>query len=454
MRKTLVALFALFTTVLMVSPAGALPSSGWKPGQEKAVLDHTFTEEYWTKENLTKTNDDGAQASFSMSYVNSQECQAFLVSLNSVTKNTTVGTLPYQMFGLHYYTHRQTDTFMVAVLAFLKAYDDTNSNGMPDVGNEPCYYVIPFGVGDSLKNISENFMPESKVIPAEKLGDGHYRFGMQYKNLYAKVLDANNLLSFWLSAALPLYIARFSELTVTYDITINQKSGIAKVETFYTLGQIDRLWIFGQNVGREALPDNFGIAAVHYIATFASKYTVEGNTTGTKITAGINKPLDENLTLKIGTSDRAMDLGFRGTFDLKNETTNTYVEKDKRAYNALVAARPGDSWLVAWQAGFSLDVLCTVAYGLSKDIRDRYKSPLDLHNRGREQFWGAAFWYGVCFPGWKGYRVEHDPTITAYIGPSQKETPPKTCTSAIYIGAIGLLAVPAIVISGRKQNRD
>jgi len=447
-------LFALLVTVMLVTPASALPASSWKAGQEKDITGHAFTEEYWTKEAITNTTNDGLIASFSLSYVNYKDVQAFLISLNSLTKNSTVGTLPYQMFGMHYYTKAGTENFLVAVLAFLLAYNDTNSNGMPDLGNENCYYVVPFGVGDSLKNVSENFMPESKVISAEKLGEGHYKFGMQYKNLYAKIFDANNIIAFWLSAALPLYIARFSEFTVTYDITIDQTTGTAKAESFYTLGQVDRLWIFGQNVGREALPDNFGISAVHYVATFASTYTVAGSTTGAQITSGVNKPLDENLTLKIGKDERAMELGYRGTFDLKNETSGQYVEQNKKAYNALVAARPFDGVLVAWQAGFSLDVLCTMAYGLSKDIRNKYTSPLDLYNRGKEHFWGAAFWYGVCFPNWKGYRVEHDPTITAFIGPAQIEHPPAGCKSVIYVGAIGLLAIPAIIIQSRRSKKD
>jgi hypothetical protein len=452
MGKTFVALLALLSTAILVFPAGALPPSSWKTGQEQDITGHTFSEEYWTKESITNTTADGANASFSMSYVNYSDVQAFLVALNTVTKNSTVGTLPWQMFGMHYYTPAGNENFLVAVLAFLLAYNDTNANGMPDLGNEPCFYVIPFGAADSLKNTSENFVPEVVVQPAQKLGEGHYRFGMTYRNLYAKVVDANNIISFWMSAALPLYIARFSELSITYDITIDKATGMAKAETFYTIGQVDRLWIWGVQVGREALPDDFGISAVHYVATFASTYNVVGATSGTKITAGQNKPIDENLTLRIGKDDRAMELGYRGTFDLKNESSGQYVQTDKKAYNMLVAARPGDNWLVAWQAGITLDILCTIAYGLSSEIREKYTSPQDLYQTGRARFWAAALWYAVAFPSWKGYRVEHDPSYTAFFGTPPKEKAEQSCQSVILIGGVLLLALPAVVISRFRRD--
>ena len=454
MRKTFAALMAIFAATILLMPAGALPPSSWKAGQERDVTGHTFSEEYWTKESITNTTADGANASFSLSYVNYNNVQAFLVALNTVTKNTTVGTLPWQMFGMHYYTPKGSENFLVAVLAFLLAFNDTNANGMPDVGNEPCFYVVPFGAADVLKNTTENFVPQVEVIGAQKLGEGHYKFGMTYRNLYAKIISADNIISFWLSAALPLYIARFSELTVTYELTIDKAAGTAKAETFYTIGQVDRLWIWGVQVGREALPDDFGISAVHYVATFASTYSMVGATSGNKITTGVTRPLDENLTLKIGKDERAMELGYRGTFDLKNESSGQYVEQDKKAYNMLVAARPGDSWLVAWQGGLTLDVLCTLAYGLSKDIQKKYSSPLDLHNRGRAQFWAAAMWYAVSFPSWKGYRVEHDPTYTAFYGAPPTVEKPKACGSVIYLGGVLLLALPAMVVSRRRELRQ
>ncbi len=455
MRARLSVCLALLATASLVLPSSsALPPSEWRAGREKEITGHSFDEEFWTKDAITNTTEEGVEASFSLSYCNYKDVQAFLVALNSVKKNSTVGTLPWQLFGLHYYTKKGTENFLAAVLAFLLAYNDTNGNGMPDHGNEPTYYVIPFGVSDALKNVSENFAPEVSVIPAEKLGEGHYRFGVTYKNLYAKIIDASNIVSFWLSAALPLYIARFSELSVTYDVTIDPDAGEARAETFYTLGQVDRLWLWGQNVGREALPESFGIAAVHYVAIFATRYDFSGSASGTKVTAGVSRALEENLTLRIGRDERAMEIGYRGTFDLKDETTDAYVERDKRAYNALVAARPGDHWLIQWQAGFSLDVLCLMAYGLSKSMQDKYSSPLDLYLKGRQDFWGAALWYAVAFPSWRGYRVEHDPTYTAFFGPEPSEAAREPCRSAIMVGGALLLAAPALVATRRRPLRE
>ena len=147
-----------------------------------------------------------------------------------------------------------------------------------------------------------------------------------------------------------------------------------------------------------------------------------------------------------------MVIGYGSTFDLKNESSGQYIEQGSKAYNMLVAARPGDSWLVAWQAGFTLDVLCTLAYGLSKDIRDKYTSPLNLYDKGRANFWAAAMWYGVSFPSWKGYRVEHDPSYTAFFGAPPAEATAFGCNSVIVVGSVLLLAAPAVVMSRARRK--
>ncbi len=446
---TLVLAFALLTQ--------AARADEWSPGDEAETLGHTFSEEMWTVDNLTHETPEGANATFVVSYVNYSGAQAFLVALKNVTDDNFVSTLPYQLFGMHYTTPEGQEVFIGAVFAFLLAYRDTyngtgpGSNGMPDPGNEDVYYVIPFGVGETLGD--RTYAPIVEALPVEKLGDGHYRFGMRYRNMYAKIIDASNPLALILSLNFPLYIAKFSEFSVVYDVTIDPEAGTMRAETFYTLGQISDLWIWGVHGERADIPDNFGISVVHYVAMFTSNYEIEGAESGLEVDTGIQQPLDEDLDIRIGDrAERALRVGFRGTFDLTDEDTDERIQEDAPAYNILALARPWDLLLIAWQAGFSLHLMALMAYGLSSDIRARYDNPRDLIVNGSEDFTSAAFWYAVAFPGWRGYRVEHDPTYTAFFAPPFTEPGGVNAGGLILLGVLAVAVVVAVFLFRRRRR--
>ena len=62
-------------------------------------------------------------------------------------------------------------------------YEDLNNDGIPNT-DENKSFVIPFGVG---KTLNETYPPEVSTIKIVKKGEGHWQFGMHYKNLYALV---------------------------------------------------------------------------------------------------------------------------------------------------------------------------------------------------------------------------------------------------------------------------
>jgi hypothetical protein len=430
-----------------------LPAEHWEDGDEVAITGHSFDEEYWTAD-ISNTTDDGAEITMTMSYVNNADAQAFLLAFKTYEKDGNVSTLPYQLFGMHFTGLGGNDVFIGAVLAFLMVFNDTHNgsnvgeNGMPDPGlnRDPCYYVVPFGVGGTLTNGS--YVPEVSAVSAQKLGDGHYRFGMTYENLYAKVIDANTVIGFGLSLALPLYIAKFSELTIVYEITYNEDNSIT-TETFYTLGQVTQLWIATIEVDpSEIIQENWGVAAVHYVATFGSTYRVTGEESEHVVNTNIQAPLQEGLDLAVGDPPRRVfNLGIRGSFNLIDEDTGLSVRKNQDAYNMIVSARPLDGLLVAWQAGFSLGVMATIAYALSPDLQDRYDGPLDLYQNGGDSFLVSTLWYGVSFPRWEGYRVVHDPVYTAYLEPvSEPECEGDECGTSNLGGLILILLIIIIVV--------
>lgn len=422
-KGVLAVIVSMLSCLLLVSSASAFPPVTWNEGDEAEVFGHTFEEEYWTNESVEVTNEAGDNLTFSASYVNTQDVQAFMLALNDVSNDEGVGTVPFQLFGMHYYTPENREVFVASVLAFLMVFNDTyngsgpGENGLPDPGNEDVSYVIPFGVASL---VEEDYVPEAVVQPVEKLGEGHYRFGIQYLNQYA-IITPNYLASAILKTG---WLAKFSEFSVTYEVTVDQETGEVKAETWYTIGQVTDLWLFILGIpipaDPEDIPDNFGLSVVHFVTVFTSNYAgADGNTTGTTLDPDITAPLDEDIVLKVGDDERAMKIGTRGTFDLIDEDTDTTVREGEDALNAIVGVQAVDLLLVAWQLGFAAGCMSVFAYALSDYVQANYDGPMDLANRSliptnEDGFNAHPLWYAVSFPEWEGYRIVHDPTYTAY----------------------------------------
>jgi len=466
MKKALIAIVSIVSCILMVSSVSAYPPVTWHKGDEVAAFGHSFDEEYWTNSSVKVKNAAGDNITFSASYVNYSGVQAFLLALNMVENANGTGTVPFQMFGLHYTTPEDREVFIAAVLAFMMVFDDTHNgsslgaNNLPDPGYENVSYVIPFGAAKAIGNSS--YVPVANVLPVVKLGVGHYRFGIQYLNMYAYV-TSTPLLSMLLKTAL---IAKFSELKVMYEITMDNTTGEVKTETWYTIGQVTELWgvILGipfQMDPKTDISPNLGLSVVHFVTVFTSKYVgATGNTSQNTFNPNVTKSLNEDITLKVGNGERAMKIGTRGNFDLINETSGATVEQNKTAYSAIVGAKLLDLWLVAWQLGFAAGSMSVFAYAMSDYVKSKYTGPLDLATRSlainnSDGFNARALWYAVSFPHWQGYKVVYDPTYTAYTNIAT-QNPPAAMNVGIALAAalivIPIAVVIIVIVATRKKK--
>ncbi|MEM3342167.1 MAG: hypothetical protein QW728_05695 [Thermoplasmata archaeon] len=421
----------------------AVPAKGsfenYTAGEEKNVLGHSYSEEYWTASSINNTTADGATIEFAMSYVNKYNFQAFLVALKTHTKDNVTSTIPYQLFGMHYYTNDGREVGIGAIFAFLMAWNETNNNSLPDA-NETKFYVYPWGAAEQ----NRDYTPEVSVLPVEKKNEDVYEFGMSYKNLYAFAFE-NPFAALLLRSG---YFLKFDELTIKYRVTFDKDSGVVKAETFYIIGQVRALWAILLGVPVQLTPDQIpptmGIAAVHYVATYTSGLQL-ANRTGSSVATNITAPT-ENLTLN-SAGRKIFDIGFRGNYSTYDN--DTLLNENEPAVNAIIAAKPADYALIAWQAGFSLGLFTYINYGISPDLRDRYNSPKDLLERGSVEFRESRMWYGVCFVKWHGKKIVHDPTYSAFFNPNPDLGKKGACGGAIL--AAMLLSSVMIMVDRRKK---
>ncbi len=418
MRSTKSKLMTLWVVVLLMMPFVLIPnSSAWTAGDEVAIFGHTFEEEYWTNDSLFVEGANG-NGSLTTSFVNVGDFEAFLIAFNEF--NHTNGQqmiVPYQLFGMHFITPGNQEVFIGAIFAFLLVHNETyGDNQLPDIGatKDDAWYVVPLANATTWPE----YVPSVVPIPATKLGDNHYRMGMHYYNLTCRIVDATGgAFGFWASLILPILEVVISELTIQYDIVIDE-TGEVHAETLYTIGQVHKLKLLGfEQEPSDIIDESMEISAVHFLSIFASEYSVVGTTSGNTIASPTDTtPMDENVTIEVGANERAFDIGFGRSYDLINETTETTDQTGLTAINTLLGVRLSDLILILWQAPLSAWFFAHMSYGLSTQLQSTYATVGAMVNNVNTAFTNTNWWYAVTFPTWNGLRVQQDPVYTAYTG--------------------------------------
>ena len=455
MRASKSNFLTIWILFLLVMPFVMMPTaSAWEMGDEEAIFGHTFAEEYWTNDSLMVEGANG-NGSLTTSYVNVGDFQAFLIAFNEF--NMTDGTqmiAPYQLFGMHYITPEDQEVFIGAIFAFLLVTNDTYQpdDNLPDVGNEPAWYVVPMANSTTWPE----YTPAVEPIPATKLANNHYRFGMHYYNLTCRIVDANTAIGFWLTLAVPILEVVISELTIQYDIVIDDDTGEVHAESLYKIGQVKEMNYLGfdQNPS-DIIDETMEISAVHFLSVFASNSTLVGSTTGTTIVSPTDTtPMDENVTIQVGAGERAFDIGFGREYDLINETTDTVVHSGLTALNTLLGVRLSDLILILWQAPLSAWLFAHMSYGLSTRMQSTFPTVGGMVANVTSTFTNTNWWYAVTFPTWNGLRVEQDPVYTAYTNRAMTTTTTGGDTpEGDILGIILIVGVVAVIIVLVRRRR-
>ena len=420
---------------------------------ERYFFGHTFAEHSWTNDSIIFESENNDTVQFIASYLNYDEgegsFQAMLLTLGIIeNENGTQSTLPYQLFGLHFTTKGGRDIFAGSLLAFLFGFNDTDHNGIPSPG-ENRFFIIPYGYNEG--NASTPITVEA--IPVTKLDEDHYQFGIRYKNLYGRLVSANDPGEFVLSLLLPLFEITFSELTVIYDIQVDSESGEITTETYYTIGQVTDFRFLGVSVPNfhEKLQD-IGIGVAHLGIILTTRYYTR--TAGSTPVSGVDSTLVNISTDTLG-RNRAFSLSTRGTYDVLNESTDPFstIQSGLPAYSWILSPEPIDLILLLWQLPISAYVFSIFAYAMSSYLQRIFDGPQDVYDHAENVFNTAAFWFGVTFPESQGYRVEHDPVYTAYSNIGQTAS----AIGVIIIGTVALIALIVVVLrviraNGRKNH--
>lgn len=184
-------------------------------------------------------------------YINVGGFQLFYVGLVNATHNSRFVTIPLQTFFEHYKTPAGktavTASSFISLVAFKENTSSVHPNS-PDRGDE---LYASFSLGVDLTAFGGRPVPPyvatSKIIPLTSIDDNHWTWGLNYTNLNAIWWRIGvDSLPYW-DSNVPRGLARYSELTFTYDLTIDPSTKTAKLQTNYTVGKMTDLWLLAQN---------------------------------------------------------------------------------------------------------------------------------------------------------------------------------------------------------------
>jgi hypothetical protein len=312
------------------------------------------------------------------------------------TNNTQVIYLAYvstrypppvmTFFGQHYAAGNDTEVFVGNTLTAMEVYNDTNHNGVPDVGSSS-------DANELLYNFAVNSSESFLITPVQKTlisGVPHYTWGLRYDTIDGFLLTENQTTG---ARVIVDYLA------TSYDFYL--QSNVSFLKTSFEIGKITNVTSTSDDV---VTLEGLSLSLLYGTSVVASKtYTtiVNGepyNSTTTENSAELTKSGEIRVEDTL-----AYECVFGQDYTLSGGSTNaTYPSLSAAVSDNSVPGglyRSVESVLSSFE-----DVLASVFPRIST-----LPATINL------DYNVSSFLYRVCYPQWSGYALEHDPTYVAYL---------------------------------------
>ncbi len=422
-------------------------------------------------------------------YINSSGLHVLSAGLFNITDEENVLTIPIQTTMMHYTTNEdQKDVVTASSFVMLLAFNETASSLPNQLPDKTDTLYASFSLGYNLDTLFEESKPdlnsETEVIPLKQTDNGLvWTWGMKYTNLAA----------LWWKTSIdpanpkheprPVALTVYDELTFTYELKIDPNTGEAKLSTNYVIGKMRDLWLFtwllvvpiplghynstgcytmkGQQLSTVTIHDfihNQGIqmSTINFQATAILDHTAYFESEGTNVQD--NEIIIDDSTIETFADDgeKILDANFttKESYKLFDYTVNpmettyeTYQTKTKTSKIAGFARNP----IFAVHTSL-MKLIPAVMINIDPELYDQAKDHLLDMNY-------ADYFYITSYPTYDGYRIEHDPTITAYCHLTTTEALSDDSLSigsvgALFLVAIGVILVVAFAFILKKRKRN
>ena len=417
-----------------------------------------------------------------MTYVNQSGFQLLYAGLHAIRLTPNVDlTIPLQTILMHYKTQETNqDALVASSFLMLMGFNDSDSTlhaGTPDK-NDTLWASFNLGLNLTQRfphTLFPAFNSGSEILEFSHASEGNgvetWEWGMRYKNLTAlwvttDLADEGNT-----QATRPFGLATYDELTFKYTLTLSPE-GTATLHKDYVLGCMHDLFVFG---GWFLIWPIYN----HYNSTGCFRYNVkvsdvtiydflEANDVSMSIVEYQKVVLldKETHTLTEDGDDVSED-----EIDVSTSSLSTYSEDNElicshdfnakleyQLYN-LSNPEPTTYPAVVWTHNIT-------GYARNRDLFQVQTSfqryvPLILVGMYPQAYQQtkdaiadmtvADCLYVISYPHYGGYKIDHDPVLTAYFTPTQALDPLTQLKGPLLLV---VMAVPilAVVVLLRKRR--
>jgi len=422
-------------------------------------------------------------ANMYMTYVNKSGLQLLYAGLEDVTTDeSTYLRIPMQSFIMHYKTNEQKrDVILASTFLMLMAYNETAST--TEIANSPDtsdLLYASFSLGFDLSSLGKTLPvlnSKTDAIPlASSNGGLEWTWGMKYTNLTAlwwrTWIDPENP---HFDNSWPLALTVYDELTFKYSLRIDPSAGTAVLSEDHVIGRMRHLfvglipfaWVYYNStasygmLGRKLSDDTIydyiddnelkmSIISLQTSIT-ADHETYTATQDGQNVADSEITVSDGSVATYIDDGEKISqtDFGTKRTYRLYDYVANpdeeTFSEYQSTARTAAIPGFAGNGGLFANHIGL-MRFLPLVVVHMYPALFQKAVSTISDMSR-------ANYFCIVAYPEYGGFRIEHDPVITAYIAAEQNNIGGAGGLFLLLTLIAVVAAIVAIVVLVRRTKR-
>jgi hypothetical protein len=446
-----------------------------------------YVRAYATLHGIPKPADfDKWHANMYMTYVNTSGLKLLYAGLEDITTDESAYLrIPMQSFIMHYKTNQNNrDVILSNTFLMLMAFNETSSSLYPNSPDRKDTLFASFSLGFDLSNLGQTLPvlnSKTETIPLTHSEDKlEWIWGMKYTNLTAlwweTWIEPNNphFQNGW-----PVGLTVYDELTFTYKLTIDPEKGNATLQENHIIGRmrhlfvgvIPALWVYYNSTGTygmlgrklsndtiyDCIQDNgLEMSIINFqTSVMADHETYSETASGQSVTDTETEVTDTSIDTFTDDGEKIFkaDFGTKKNYKLYNYTDDVteraFETYESTTRTAKIAGYAGNGGLFAYHIGL-MKFLPAVVIHMYPALFAKAASTIANMSR-------ANYFYTIAYPHYSGYRVEHDPTFTAYIATNADSSGslPPTSVGGIIIIAIIIIAVgigAAAFIARRKPR--
>jgi hypothetical protein len=466
---TLLITIALIGIITPLARADTLVKSDFEQESFAKTVDYfDYVRAYATLNGVQTPNDfDKWHANMYMTYVNSSGLKLLYAGLEEITTDeSSYLRIPMQSFIMAYKTNENNrDVVLASTFLMLMAFNESSNTLYPNSPDQNDVLYASFSLGFDLSSLGASLPvlnSKTETIPLTHEGN-QWTWGMKYTNLTALWWRT------WINPGNPRFenswpvaLTVYDELTFTYTLTIDPDAGTATLQENHVIGRMRHLfagpifplWTYYNSTGHYGLfgrvkldndtiydfiqDNNLKMSIINFqTSVMADHETYSQTASGQNVTDEEVPVTDTSINTFADDGEKIFnaDFGTKKPYNLYNYTADPtetqYQTYDSTARTAKIEGFAGNGGLFALHIGLMKFLPLVVVHMYPVLFAQSLSTIANMSK--------ANYFYIVAYPQYSGYRVEHDPTFTAYIATSEATTPNQP-------GGIGIIVIALVII--------